>query len=113
VLPDETGLLVPPGDAAALALAMSRILGDDHLAGQLAQRGRLLFEHRFNLLKNAKVLIHLMRVSARGEVRWSLPKLRERAGVMTPAGEGAGSERLAQPAPRSVEDVPHGAGVGV
>jgi hypothetical protein len=46
-------------------------------------------------------------------VRWSLPKLRERAGVMTPAGEGAGSERLAQPAPRSVEDVPHGAGVGV
>jgi glycosyltransferase involved in cell wall biosynthesis len=34
------GLLVPPGDRAALAAALSRVLGDDHLRAQLAEGAR-------------------------------------------------------------------------
>jgi len=37
---DETGLLVPPGDAGAMADAAERLLLDDALADELAERGR-------------------------------------------------------------------------
>ncbi len=43
-----TGLLVPPGDAAALAQALSRLLADDVLALQLARNGRELVEQKFS-----------------------------------------------------------------
>ncbi|MEO8292546.1 MAG: glycosyltransferase family 4 protein [Actinomycetota bacterium] len=36
----QDGLLVAPGDAAALAGAVSRVLGDDSLASRLAEAGR-------------------------------------------------------------------------
>jgi glycosyltransferase involved in cell wall biosynthesis len=36
----ETGLLFPPGDAAALAAALERVLTDEGLAGALARRAR-------------------------------------------------------------------------
>lgn len=124
VLPEQTGLLIPPGDAGALAAATERILTQDRLAAQLARRGRQLFEHRFNLQQNAKVLTHLMRVAARGEVRWSLMKLRERAGVIplptrTTAGTVVGGDRtpITGPAPpaaaAATQEVPHGAGTRV
>jgi phosphatidylinositol alpha-1,6-mannosyltransferase len=40
VADDETGLLVPPGDAAALAAAIERILAQPALAGRLGGEGR-------------------------------------------------------------------------
>ncbi len=40
VLDSETGLLVPPGDAGALASALDRLLGDPGLREQLGQRAR-------------------------------------------------------------------------
>lgn len=40
VIPDRTGLLVPPGDAAALASALDRVLGQPALAARLGQEGR-------------------------------------------------------------------------
>lgn len=36
VVPEQSGLLVPPGDAEALAAAMGRVLADNHLAGALS-----------------------------------------------------------------------------
>jgi glycosyltransferase involved in cell wall biosynthesis len=40
VVDGDTGLLVPPGDPAALADAILRVLGDTELARALAARGR-------------------------------------------------------------------------
>ncbi len=46
VLPGETGLLVTPGDAGALANALLQLLCDRRLAGDLGRRGRQLVEQR-------------------------------------------------------------------
>lgn len=40
VVPEKTGLLVPPGDPAALAAALDRVLGDTALRTRLGQDGR-------------------------------------------------------------------------
>jgi hypothetical protein len=42
------GLLVPPGDAVALARAVQRLLADPQLSDSLAREGRLSVERRFN-----------------------------------------------------------------
>jgi len=57
VIDGETGLLVPPGDAGALADALSRILANDGLAARLASRARRLIEQKFSLRENAKHLV--------------------------------------------------------
>lgn len=43
----RTGLLVPPGDARALALALERMLGDQGLRARLGEAGRTLHQRRF------------------------------------------------------------------
>ena len=43
----ETGLLVPPGDAAALAAAIHRLLADPALRQRLGQAGRRRVEQRY------------------------------------------------------------------
>jgi glycosyltransferase involved in cell wall biosynthesis len=43
----ETGLLVPPGDSAALAGALNRLLSDAVLRRRLAAGGRELVEARY------------------------------------------------------------------
>lgn len=42
-----TGLLVPPGDPTALALAISRVLADPQMAASMGARGRQMAERRF------------------------------------------------------------------
>jgi glycosyltransferase involved in cell wall biosynthesis/O-antigen/teichoic acid export membrane protein len=42
IAPERTGLLVPPGDPAALAGAMGRLLGDDRLRARLGTAGAAL-----------------------------------------------------------------------
>ena len=45
----DNALLAPPGDAAALAAAMVRLLDDAPLRATMAGAGRLLFEARFDI----------------------------------------------------------------
>jgi colanic acid/amylovoran biosynthesis glycosyltransferase len=49
VVDGETGLLVPPGDAAALAAALRRLLEDGELGPRLGRSGRELVEREFSL----------------------------------------------------------------
>jgi glycosyltransferase involved in cell wall biosynthesis len=44
--PDADALLVPPGDADALAAAVRRIATEDGLAARLARAGRATYEAR-------------------------------------------------------------------
>ncbi|NIP81683.1 MAG: glycosyltransferase, partial [Gemmatimonadetes bacterium] len=42
------GLLAPPGDASALAAAITRLLDDPHLGRRLGEAGRRHVEARFS-----------------------------------------------------------------
>ena len=44
----ESAVLVPPGDAGALADGLARVLGDTQLRNRLAGRARVVFEERFS-----------------------------------------------------------------
>lgn len=62
---EETGLLVPPCDANALAAAMLRLLGDRSLAKQLGQRGREAMLERFTTERTVAAVDSLYRELAR------------------------------------------------
>ncbi|MFY0666003.1 MAG: glycosyltransferase [Natronospirillum sp.] len=49
IIPDETGLLVPPRDAIALADAIQRLLEDAELRNKLGNAGRILAEQAFDI----------------------------------------------------------------
>jgi glycosyltransferase involved in cell wall biosynthesis len=57
---EETGLLVPPRDAAALAAAMRRMLADRALAERLAANGRMLLHREFDLWTTTRSLHQLI-----------------------------------------------------
>jgi glycosyltransferase involved in cell wall biosynthesis len=57
VLDGETGLLVPPGDPAALRSALERLLGDAELRRRLGAAGRALANERFGLEVAAKATV--------------------------------------------------------
>src|SRR5262249_22992815 len=50
---NSSGLLIPPGDVAALGAAIGRLLADADLARRLAQGGRQRVESRFDLRRAA------------------------------------------------------------
>lgn len=56
VVDGETGLLVPPGDAAALADALQRLIASPALREQLAEAGRAKVVRQFDLQRNAAQL---------------------------------------------------------
>jgi glycosyltransferase involved in cell wall biosynthesis len=60
VADDETGLLVPPGNADALASALTK-LDDPTLRTRLGDAGRLRFERRFTLERSAEQWLALYR----------------------------------------------------
>ena len=57
---EQTGLLVPPNDPAALAAAIARLIAAPELAESLAAAGRSLLESEFDLLKTTVQLYDLM-----------------------------------------------------
>ena len=62
---DETGLLVPPGDAPALAVALERLLGDSDLRDRFASAGRALVEKEFDVRQQARAMRELLRTANR------------------------------------------------
>ncbi len=53
------GLLVPPGDASALASALERLIKDDALRQRLGAAARRKIEDRFDARRNAALRVHL------------------------------------------------------
>ena len=60
VLDGETGLLVPPGDEAAIAGAIERILGDDSLRARMGDAARERAHARFDARKTTADLIRVI-----------------------------------------------------
>lgn len=56
----ETGLLVPPADAPALAAALGRILTDPTLAEKLGKKGREDVMRRFSLEETCRTISALL-----------------------------------------------------
>lgn len=66
VRPEQTGLLVPPGDAAALASALDRVLDDEALRTRLGREGRRFALAHFAPESVAAQYAELLRQAARG-----------------------------------------------
>ena len=49
IIPEETGILVPPGDPSALALALGRLAREVELRAALSERARAHVEREFNV----------------------------------------------------------------
>ncbi len=61
----ETGLLVPPGDRAALAEALARVIDGPDLRRQLGQGARTRFERQFDIAVYRERIIEIYRRNAR------------------------------------------------
>lgn len=64
VLPEKTGVLVPPGDVAALAAALDRVLGDATLRTKLGKEGRRFAITHFSPENVARQYAGLLRGAA-------------------------------------------------
>lgn len=53
---EETGLLVPPGDPAALADALGRVLADPGLAARMGAAGRAMVRASYDFSRNADAM---------------------------------------------------------
>lgn len=64
IQPEQTGLLVPPGDSVALAEALERLVEDPSLRARLGRNARAVFEERLNIEACAKRLSEVWRQAA-------------------------------------------------
>ncbi|MDW7760881.1 MAG: WecB/TagA/CpsF family glycosyltransferase [Acidobacteriota bacterium] len=78
----ENGLLVPPGDPAALAAAVGRLLDDPGLAARLAAAGRAGVQTRFRaerMVENVRTIFAELAAGKRRRTEQPLPTRRNRA----------------------------------
>lgn len=61
---DDTGLMVPPGDSAALSAAILRLMGDAEARARMGAAGRALVEEEFTAPVEAARLARLLRAGA-------------------------------------------------
>jgi glycosyltransferase involved in cell wall biosynthesis/peptidoglycan/xylan/chitin deacetylase (PgdA/CDA1 family) len=66
---DVSGLLAPPGDAAALAAALRRLADDPGLRARLGVAGRRTVQEGFDVERSAEQLIERFAASAKGAAR--------------------------------------------
>jgi glycosyltransferase involved in cell wall biosynthesis len=95
VLDGETGLTVPPGDAPALAAAVSRVLAEPGLRRRLAAAGRVFVEERFGRERQVERTAELYLTAWRravGEPEGAAETVRERRAraVRVPEAEAGG-----------------------
>lgn len=60
VVHGETGLLVPPGDARALGLALATLANDARQRVRMGRRGRTLAETKYDSTANARKILGIM-----------------------------------------------------
>jgi glycosyltransferase involved in cell wall biosynthesis len=60
VRPEETGLLVPPGDDVALATALDRLVSDPALRRSLGSNAQRVVRDEFNAAENASRVVDLL-----------------------------------------------------
>jgi glycosyltransferase involved in cell wall biosynthesis len=81
----ESGLLVPPGDPAALADAIALLLESDGLRARFGAAGRAKVEREFNLRHEVARLVEIMTQALRGRVAPVRPDVTEGAPTRHPA----------------------------
>ncbi|MDP8911929.1 MAG: glycosyltransferase family 4 protein [Actinomycetota bacterium] len=69
VLDGETGFLVPPGDRAALASALGKLVHDEGLRRTIGERGRRRAGERFDARKNGERLLAVCKALAADDRR--------------------------------------------
>jgi glycosyltransferase involved in cell wall biosynthesis len=82
----ESGLLVAPGDPAALTAAIGRLLGDPPLRARMGDAGRAQVAAGFDAAREAAWLMRLMQAHRLGG---PIPGLRPETAADVPAGETA------------------------
>ncbi|HEX6198806.1 MAG TPA: glycosyltransferase, partial [Thermoanaerobaculia bacterium] len=108
----ETGLLVPPGDAGAVAAAVARLLEEPGLGARLGEAGRRRVAEEFRLAATVAELLALLDRETGGwslhpEIEGPVRELLDRAGL---AGRPAGVRRVHEGPDSRVAELLVGAG---
>jgi hypothetical protein len=78
VVAGETGFLVPPANAVALAEALAQLVGDPSLRERLGRAGRARLEENFTINKTIMPLVQLLRRSPAAEKKPSArPRIKQ------------------------------------
>ena len=66
IRPDVDGILVPPADPGALALAIARLMDDRELCARLGRSARARVLEYYDLERNTESLAHVFRLYLSG-----------------------------------------------